>query len=98
MQLQAAGRLRPRVFGKELENVLVFLMGLRLAKGLDVIEEVLHGLGKRQLIVLFLGCGDLEPALAGFQFQALAFLGLRWPRMELCRPRRAYASRSRATR
>lgn len=42
---------------------------------LELAEEILHSGGKRQFAVLVLGRGDLEATLAGFQVQALAFLG-----------------------
>ena len=63
------------MFGKEFEDVLVFLMGEGFTEGPHVFEEVLDGFLQRERVVFFLETGYLKAAFFRAKFEALAFLG-----------------------
>jgi hypothetical protein len=54
--------------------VVVLLPGELFAEGLDVLQEVVDGLGEGELGFRFVE--DFDPGLRGFEFEALLALGL----------------------
>ncbi len=65
-----------QVFGEELEDVFVFLMGEGFAEGPHVFEERLDRFFQRERLFVFFEAGEFEAAFFRAQFKALAFLGL----------------------
>jgi hypothetical protein len=61
------------VLGEESEDVPVFFEGVGLAEGLDVFEECLDGSREREF-GFFIGVGDFEAGVFGFEFQAFPLL------------------------